>query len=119
MVVGLLSVELHVRGAQSLKDKRMVLRRVKETFKVPKYGTIAGCLVTEGRITRAGDTQARLLRDNVVAYEGKIGSLRRFKDDVSEVKTGFECGIGFERFNDLKVGDVIEVFVMERVAVIA
>ena len=85
--------------------------RCATSFKVPKFGTIAGCMVTEGRITRAGDTQARLLRDNVVVYEGKIGSLRRFKDDVSEVKTGFECGIGFEKFNDIKVGDVIEVFV--------
>jgi hypothetical protein len=65
------------------------------------------------------DAQARLLRDNVVVYEGKIGSLRRFKDDVSEVKSGFECGIGFEKFNDIKVGDAIEVFVMERVAVTA
>jgi translation initiation factor IF-2 len=74
-------------------------------------------MVTEGRITRAGETQARLLRDNVVVYEGKIGSLRRFKDDASEVKSGLECGIGFERFNDIKVGDVIEVFVMERVGV--
>ena len=56
------------------------------------------------------------MRDNVVIYEGKIGSLRRFKDDVSEVKSGFECGIGFERYNDIKVGDLIEVFVVERVA---
>jgi translation initiation factor IF-2 len=86
---------------------------------VPKYGTIAGCMVTEGRITRAGDTQARLLRDNVMVYSGKIGSLRRFKDDASEVKAGFECGIGFEKFNDIKVGDVIEVFFKERVAVSA
>ena len=76
-------------------------------------------MVTEGRITRAGESQARLLRDNVVVHEGKIGSLRRFKDDVSEVKTGFECGIGFEKYNDIKVGDVIEVFVMERVAITA
>jgi translation initiation factor IF-2 len=89
---------------------------VRETFKVPKFGTIAGCMVTEGRITRSGDAQARLIRDNVVVYEGRIGSLRRFKDDVSEVKSGFECGIGFERFNDLKVGDVIEAFSVERVA---
>ena len=89
---------------------------MRETFKVPKFGTIAGCMVLEGRITRSGDAQARLLRDNVVIHEGKIGSLRRFKDDVSEVKSGFECGIGFERYNDLKVGDVIEVFVVERVA---
>ena len=63
----------------------------------------------------AGETTARLLRDNVVVHEGKIGSLRRFKDDVSEVKSGFECGIGLERYNDIKVGDLIEVFTMERV----
>jgi len=103
----------------TFKEVRIGVAHVRETFKVPKFGTIAGCMVTEGRITRAGDTQARLLRDNVVVYEGKIGSLRRFKDDVSEVKTGFECGIGFEKFNDLKVGDVIEVFAMERVAITA
>ena len=100
----------------TFKEVRLGVAEVRDMFKVPKIGTIAGCMVTEGRITRAGDTQARLLRDNVVVYEGKIGSLRRFKDDVSEVKAGFECGIGFEQFNDLKVGDVIEVFAMERVA---
>jgi translation initiation factor IF-2 len=100
----------------TFKEVRIGVADVRNTFKVPKYGTIAGCMVTEGRITRAGDTQARLLRDNVVVYQGKIGSLRRFKDDASEVKAGFECGIGFERFNDIKVGDVIEVFMMERVA---
>jgi translation initiation factor IF-2 len=99
----------------TFKEVRLGVAEVRNTFKVPKFGTIAGCMVTEGRITRAGETQARLLRDNVVVYSGKIGSLRRFKDDVSEVKTGFECGIGFERFNDLKVGDLIEVFAMERV----
>ena len=88
-------------------------------FKVPKIGAIAGCMVTEGRITRAGDTTARLLRDNVVVFEGKISSLRRFKDDVSEVKSGLECGIGLQNYNDVKVGDVIEVFAMERVAVTA
>jgi translation initiation factor IF-2 len=103
----------------TFKEVRLGTAEVRNTFKVPKYGTIAGCMITEGRITRAGDTQARLLRDNVVVYEGKIGSLRRFKDDVSEVKAGFECGIGFEKFNDIKVGDVIEVFVMERVGVMA
>jgi translation initiation factor IF-2 len=101
----------------TFKEVRLGVAEVRNIFKVPKYGTIAGCMVTEGRITRAGETQARLLRDNVVVYEGKIGSLRRFKDDVSEVKAGFECGIGFERFNDIKAGDVIEVFVMERVTV--
>jgi translation initiation factor IF-2 len=100
----------------TFKEVRVGVAEVRNVFKVPKFGTIAGCMVTEGRITRSGDAQARLLRDHVVIYEGKIGSLRRFKDDVSEVKTGFECGIGFERFNDIKVGDVIEVFTMERVA---
>jgi translation initiation factor IF-2 len=100
----------------TFKEVRIGSAEVRETFKVPKFGTIAGCIVTEGRITRSGDTQARLLRDNVVVYEGRIGSLRRFKDDVSEVKAGFECGIGFEKFNDIKVGDVIEAFAVERVA---
>jgi translation initiation factor IF-2 len=103
----------------TFKEVRLGIAEVRNTFKVPKFGTIAGCMVTEGRITRAGETQARLLRDHVVVHEGKIGSLRRFKDDVSEVKSGFECGIGFEKFNDIKIGDVIEVFVMERVAVTA
>jgi translation initiation factor IF-2 len=103
----------------TFKEVRIGVAEVRDTFKVPKFGTIAGCMVTDGRITRSGDTQARLVRDKVVVYEGKIGSLRRFKDDVSEVKSGFECGIGFERFNDLKVGDVIEVFAMERIAVTA
>jgi translation initiation factor IF-2 len=103
----------------TFKEVRIGVAEVRDTFKVPKFGTIAGCFVTEGRITRSGDTQARLIRDNVVVYEGKIGSLRRFKDDVSEVKTGFECGIGFDKYNDLKVGDRIEVFTMERVAATA
>ena len=76
-------------------------------------------MVTDGRIIRSGDAQARLLRDNVVVFEGKIISLRRFKDDVSEVRSGFECGIGLDRFNDLKVGDHIEVFVIEKVAATA
>ncbi len=100
----------------TFKEVRIGSAEVRDTFKTPKFGTIAGCMVLDGRITRAGDTQARLLRDNVVIHEGKIGSLRRFKDDVSEVKAGFECGIGFDRYNDIKVGDVIEAFVVERVA---
>jgi translation initiation factor IF-2 len=100
----------------TFKEQRLGSASVRETFKVPKIGTIAGCLVQDGRITRSGDAQARLLRDNVVVWEGKLASLRRFKDDVSEVKAGFECGIGLNNFNDVKVGDVIEVFTMERVA---
>jgi translation initiation factor IF-2 len=101
----------------TFKEVRVGSAEVREVFRVPKVGSIAGCMVTEGRITRAGETQARLLRDNVVVHEGKIGSLRRFKDDVSEVKSGFECGIGLANYNDIKVGDVIEVFTMERVAI--
>jgi translation initiation factor IF-2 len=100
----------------TLKEVRIGSAVVRDTFKTPKFGTIAGCMVMDGRIARSGDTQARLIRDNVVIYEGKIGSLRRFKDDVSEVKAGLECGIALERFNDVKVGDVIEVFSVERVA---
>jgi translation initiation factor IF-2 len=103
----------------TFKEVRIGTAEVREVFKVPKIGAIAGCMVTDGRITRGGETVARLLRDNVVVHEGKIGGLRRFKDDVSEVKTGFECGISFEKFNDIKVGDTIEVVTMERVAATA
>ncbi|MBW3565048.1 MAG: translation initiation factor IF-2 [Acidobacteria bacterium] len=84
---------------------------VRDLFKVPKAGTIAGCYVVDGVIPRTA--QIRLLRDNRVVHEGKISSLRHFKDDVSEVRQGFECGIGIERYNDVKVGDVIEAFVTE------
>jgi translation initiation factor IF-2 len=101
----------------TFKEVRLGTAEVRQVIKVPKIGAIAGCMVTEGRITRAGDTSVRLLRDNVVIHEGKIASLRRFKDDVSEVKSGFECGIALEKYNDIKDGDVIEVFTMERVAV--
>ena len=87
---------------------------VRETFKVPKIGTIAGCHVTEGVIPRSAGV--RLVRDGKVVYEGKISSLRRFKDDASEVRAGFECGIGLERFQDIKPGDVIEAFAKEEVA---
>jgi len=87
---------------------------VKETFRITKVGNVAGCIVTDGVIT--GKSEVRLLRDNVVVYTGKIGSLRRFKDDVSEVKSGQECGITLENFADVKQSDVIEAFVTERVA---
>ena len=100
----------------TLREVRLGTAEVRQVFKVPRFGTVAGCMVIDGRITRSGDAQARLLRDSVQVYEGRIGSLRRFKDDVSEVKAGFECGIAFERFNDLKVGDMIEAFTIERVA---
>ena len=85
---------------------------VRTTFKVPKAGVIAGCMVLDGTIPRAANV--RLLRDNRVIYEGKIGSLRHFKNDVSEVRQGFECGIGIEKFQDIKIGDVIEGFKIEK-----
>ncbi|MBP7776003.1 MAG: translation initiation factor IF-2 [Acidobacteria bacterium] len=103
----------------TFKEVRLGAAQVRDIFKVPKAGTIAGCMVSEGRITRQGDAQVRLFRDGAVVWEGKLASLRRFKDDVSEVKTGFECGIGLAGYNDIKVGDVIEVFQMERVATTA
>ncbi len=87
---------------------------VRETFKVPRAGTVAGCHVIDGTVHRS--SSVRLLRDNVVVYEGRIASLRRFKDDVSEVRAGFDCGIGLERYQDVKPGDVIEAFSKEEVA---
>jgi translation initiation factor IF-2 len=100
----------------TLKETRIGAAEVRQIFKTPKSGTIAGCMVTAGRITRSGDTQARLMRGGVMVWQGKLASLRRFKDDVSEVKLGTECGIGLDRFNDVQVGDVIEAISIERVA---
>jgi translation initiation factor IF-2 len=81
---------------------------VRETFKVPKIGNIAGSYVTDGKVER--NSMARLLRDGVVIVNTKVSSLRRFKDDAKEVQQGFECGIGLENYNDIKVGDTIEVY---------
>src|ERR1700752_1709479 len=87
---------------------------VREVFRVPRAGTVAGCMVVDGSVRR--NARARLIRDGIVSWEGNIGSLRRFKDDVSEVREGFECGISLENFNDIKVGDQIEAYIVERVA---
>ncbi len=87
---------------------------VRETFRIPKVGTVAGCYISDGLIKR--DSEVRLLRDNVVVFKGKVGSLRRFKDDASEVRNGMECGISISNYGDIKVGDVIEAFVTESVA---
>lgn len=87
--------------------------QIRATFKVSGVGTIAGCYVTEGKITR--NAGARLVRDGIVIHEGKLSSLKRFKDDVKEVASGYECGMGFENYNDLKEGDFIEAYVMEEV----
>jgi translation initiation factor IF-2 len=100
----------------TFKETRIGAASIQQIFKTPKAGTVAGCQVMDGVIKRSGDAQARLLRDNVVVWTGKLTSLRRFKDDVSEVKAGLECGLTLDRFNDIKVGDVLEIFTVERVA---
>jgi translation initiation factor IF-2 len=99
----------------TLKESRVGLAEVRAVFRAGK-GTIAGCLVTNGEIRRGGGLTARLIRDGKVVWTGKISSLRRFKDDVSEVKTGAECGIGLDRHNDVHERDVIELVNIERVA---
>lgn len=108
-------VQKAMEGMLSPEFKEVVLGRaeVRAVFKVPKAGSVAGSFVLEGKITR--NAEARVIRDNVVIYDGKIESLKRFKDDVKEVSAGFECGIGLERFNDIKVGDVIEIFVNQEI----
>ena len=95
-------------------EKVLGRAEVRNTFTVPKVGTIAGCFVADGKIQRSN--MARLIRDGKIVYEGKISSLKRFKDDAREVAQGFECGIGIENFNDVKVGDSIEAFIKEEVA---
>ncbi|WP_234495244.1 translation initiation factor IF-2 [Vibrio maritimus] len=94
--------------APEFKQEIIGLAEVRDVFKSPKLGAIAGCMVTEGTIKR--NNPIRVLRDNVVIYEGELESLRRFKDDVQEVKNGYECGIGVKNYNDVRVGDQIEVF---------
>jgi len=96
------------------KEKILGKASVREVFRVPRIGAVAGCMVIDGIIRR--NARARLIRDGVVAWEGGIASLRRFKDDVSEVREGFECGIGLENFNDVKVSDQIEAYIIEKVA---
>ncbi|HEX7287961.1 MAG TPA: translation initiation factor IF-2 [Candidatus Angelobacter sp.] len=97
-----------------IKETYQGRAEVRETFRVPKVGTVAGCYVLDGNIKR--DAEVRLVRDGVQVYKGKIGSLKRFKDDASEVRNGMECGINIQNFNDIKKGDVIEAFVTEKIA---
>ena len=96
------------------REKLLGKAEVRQVFNIPKAGTIGGCFVTEGKITRK--SQLRLVRDSVVIYTGKVGSLRRFKDDVSEVAQGYECGLSIDGYSDLREGDVIEAFEIETVA---
>jgi len=100
----------------TIKETYQGRAEVQETFRIPKVGTIAGCRVTDGFIKR--DSEVRLLRDNVVVFKGKIASLRRFKDDASQVTSGMECGISIANYGDIKVGDVIEAFLTEKIAAV-
>ncbi len=106
-----------MKGMLEPKFREAILghAEVRQTFKASGIGTIAGCHVTDGKITRNSDI--RIIRNSIVVHEGKIASLKRFKDDVKEVATGFECGINLEKYNDIKEGDVIEAFTMEQIAV--
>ena len=88
------------------KEEIVATLEVREVFKVSKVGSVAGCYVKEGKITR--NTKVRVIRDGIVVYTGDLGSLKRFKDDVKEVNTGYECGLNIHNFNDIKVGDIIE-----------
>jgi translation initiation factor IF-2 len=99
----------------TLKEKVLGRAEVRQLFPVSRLGTIAGCYVVDGYISRASDG-IRVLRDNIVVYEGKMGSLKRMKDDVKEVQAGYECGILMENFNDLKVGDILENYIIEKIA---
>jgi translation initiation factor IF-2 len=109
-------VRLAMEGMLRPEEREVVLGEatVREVFKISRIGTIAGCSVRSGVINRQG--RVRVVRDGVEVFDGTIASLKRFKDDVREVREGFECGIGVENFNDIKVGDVIECYRKEQVA---
>jgi len=108
-------VEAAMKGMLAPKFREAIIghAEVRETYKVSKVGTVTGCYVLDGKIQRG--CSVRVLRDNIVIHEGELASLRRFKDDVKEVANGYECGMQVEKFNDIKVGDVIECFVMEQI----
>ncbi|HEX6926354.1 MAG TPA: translation initiation factor IF-2 [Longimicrobiaceae bacterium] len=109
-------VRAAMEGMLSPEEREVMLgtAEVRQLFKVPRVGTVAGCMVTQGEIQRRG--RVRVIRDGVQVYEGELGSLKRFKDDVREVREGFECGLNIANFNDLKVGDIIECYRVEEVA---
>ena len=106
-----------MKGMLAPKYREVIIghAEVRQTYKVSAIGTIAGCYVKDGKITR--DASVRVLRDNIVIHEGKLGSLQRFKDSVKEVAAGYECGMSIEKFNDIKEGDIFECFVMEQIKV--
>ena len=105
-----------MKGMLAPKYHEVVLGQaeVRQTFKVSGVGTIAGCYVQNGKMVRAA--QVRIVRDSIVIHEGVLSSLKRFKDDAKAVQQGFECGMSFERYNDIKEGDIIEAFQMEEIA---
>ena len=108
-------IESAMKGMLAPKYKEVVVghAEVRQLIKVSKIGTVCGSYVTDGKIVRNG--QVRIVRDGIVVFEGELGSLRRFKDDVKEVQTSYECGISIDNFNDEKEGDVIECFIMEQI----
>ena len=108
-------IEAAMKGMLAPQFKEVIIghAEVRETYKVSKVGTVCGCYCTDGKIQRG--CEVRVLRDNIVIHEGELASLRRFKDDVKEVASGYECGMQVEKFNDIKIGDVIECFVMEQI----
>jgi translation initiation factor IF-2 len=109
-------VKALLSGMLKPESKEVILghAEIREIFSVPKVGKIAGCMVTDGLFRR--NVKVRLLRDHVVVFTGALGSLRRFKDDVREVKEGFECGMSIENYHDIRQGDVIEAYEIEEVA---
>ena len=104
-----------MKGMLAPKFKEVVIghAEVRQTYKVSHVGTVCGCYVQDGKIVR--NCQVRVVRDGIVIHEGVLASLRRFKDDVKEVNSGYECGMQVEKFNDIKEGDTIECFVMEQI----
>ena len=110
-------IEAAMKGMLAPKFKEVDLGQaeVRNVFRITGVGMVAGCYVTEGKMQRGA--QMRLLRDNIVIYDGTIASLQRFKDSVKEVAQGYECGITFEKFQDIKVGDVVEAYLMEQIEV--
>ena len=109
-------IEAAMKGMLKPIEKEVVIGQaeIRSLFKASKVGTIAGAMVIEGQLKR--DSLIRLLRNGVIAYTGKLGSLKRFKDDVSMVKTGFECGFTIENFNDIKEGDIVEAYEIQQIA---
>jgi translation initiation factor IF-2 len=99
----------------TLKERVLGRAEVRQVFTIPKIGAVAGAYVVDGTIARSS-AGARVIRDNVVVYQGKLGSLRRFKDDVREVQQGYECGLSVENFNDVKTGDIIETYAIDKIA---